>query len=190
MPHLLNTMNAGNGLAAAKDWARAVLRPVVAGLLSILTIAWAAFVIARVPVLSGLNRIAGDTLDGELALGIELHWSNVLHGTALSWRTTDYFYPVKDTLGYNESFFLHGVLLAIFRWFGADIFLGMQLVDWSFHAIGFVSVCTLAYRCLRWPLFVSVAASAVFVTANCYYPHVAIHAQFLTCYLIPLLLLL
>jgi hypothetical protein len=165
---------------------RVLVRPSLA----VLLILWTALIIMRVPVLSHFRRIAGDTLDGTLALAIEMHWSHVFNGTALSWRTTNYFFPIRDTLGYNESFFLHGVLLAIVRSCGADIFLGLQIVDWSFRAIGFASMWALARWCFDWPRLVNVLAATLFVTANCYYPNATIHAQFLTCNLLPLLILL
>ena len=155
-----------------------------------LLILWTAFVIMRVPVLSHFRMIAGDTLDGMLALAIEMHWSHVLNGTALGWQTTNYFFPIRDTLGYNDSFFLHGALLALVRSCGADIFLGLQIVDWSFRAIGFASMWALARRCFDWPSLVNVLAAALFVTANCYYPNATVHGQFLACNLLPLLMLL
>ncbi len=155
-----------------------------------LLILWTAFVIMRVPVLSHFRMIAGDTLDGMLALAIEMHWSHVFNGTALGWQTTNYFFPIRDTLGYNDSFFLHGALLALVRSCGADIFLGLQIVDWSFRAIGFASMWALARRCFDWPSLVNVLAAALFVTANCYYPNATVHGQFLACNLLPLLMLL
>ena len=151
---------------------------------------WTAFLIMRVPVMSHFRRIAGDTLDGMLALAIEMHWGHVFNGTALGWRTTNYFFPIRDTLGYNDSFFLHGTLLALVRFCGADILLGLQVVDWSFRAIGFVSMWVLARRCFDWPSLVNVLAATLFVTANCYYPNATVHAQFLACNLLPLLILL
>ena len=54
---------------------------------------WTAFLIMRVPVMSHFRRIGGDTLDGMLALAIEMHWGHVFNGTALGWRTTNYFFP-------------------------------------------------------------------------------------------------
>jgi hypothetical protein len=151
---------------------------------------WTAFLIMRVPVMSHFRRIAGDTLDGMLALAIEMHWGHVFNGTALGWRTTNYFFPIRDTLGYNDSFFLHGTLLALVRFCGADILLGLQVVNWSFRAIGFVSMWALARRCFDWPSLVNVLAATLFVTANCYYPNATVHAQFLACNLLPLLILL
>lgn len=165
---------------------RALARPFFAVLLLI----WTAFIIMRVPLLSHLRRIGGDTLDGTLALAIEMHWSHVFDGTALGWRTTNYFFPIQDTLGYNDSFFLHGILLSLVRSCGADIFLSLQIVDWSFRAIGFASMWALARRCFDWPGLVNVLAATLFVTANCYYPNATVHAQFLTCNFLPLLILL
>jgi hypothetical protein len=153
-------------------------------------ILWTAFVIIRVPLLSHFERIVGDTLDGELALAIDMHWSHVVNGTAINWRTTDYFFPVPDTLGYNEGFFLNGLLLALLRRLGADPFLALQLVDWCLRAVGFASMYSLARRYFGWPTLINIVAASLFVTANCYYPHQAIHAQFLNCYWLPLLIIL
>jgi hypothetical protein len=157
---------------------------------AVFLILWSAFIIMRIPLLSHLRRIGGDSLDSMLALAIEMHWLHVLNGTALEWRTTHYFFPIADTLGYNESFFLHGTFLALARFFGADFFLALQIVDWSFRAIGFLSMWALARRHFDWPNLVNLLAAALFVTANCYYPQATAHAQFLTCNLLPLLILL
>jgi len=166
------------------------LRTTAASLAVVTLVIWTAFVIMRVPLLSHFQKIAGDTMDGILALAIEMHWYHVFNGSAIGWRTAGYFFPIRDTLGYNDGFFLNGTLLALFRACGVDAFLGLQLVDWCFRAIGFVSMWTLARRCFRWPLLVNGLAATLFVTANCYYSHDALHAQFLACNWLPLLILL
>lgn len=166
------------------------LRTTAACLAAVALAGWTAFVIMRVPLLSHFHKVAGDALDGVLALAIQMHWYHVFNGSAIGWRTTDYFFPIRDTLGYNEGFFLNGALLALLRACGIDAFLGLQLVDWCFRAIGFISMWILARRCFRWPLLVNVLAATLFVTASCYYPHDAGHAQFLACNWLPLLILL
>ena len=163
---------------------------VVNGVVAAALTVWTAFVIVRVPVLSHFHKIAGDSLDGMLALAIEMHWFRVFNGSALGWRTTDYFFPIRDTLGYNDGFFLNGTVLALLRACGVDPFLGMQLVDWCFRAIGFASMWVLTGRCFSWPFLVNVLAATLFVTANCYYTNDAVHAQFLACNWLPLLMLL
>jgi hypothetical protein len=157
---------------------------------SLALIAWAYFVIARVPLISGLHVVNGDPLDGLLAIAIQAHWPNVLTGQAIDWRTTNFFYPVPDTLGYNDGFLLHGLLLALFRAAGANILHASLFTDWAFRIIGFVSFWTLARRNFGWPPLIEVLAATLFVTANGYYMHDAIHSQFLACNLLPLLLLL
>lgn len=166
------------------------LRSALSATCAVLLMFWTAFVIVRVPLLSHFQRIAGDTLDGELALAIEMHWSHVLNSTAINWHTTNYFFPISDTLGYNEGFFLNGIFLALLRHLGADPFVAMQLMDWCFRAIGFASMWALAQRYFGWPFLINVLAAALFVSANCYYPHQATHAQFLNCYWLPLLVIL
>jgi hypothetical protein len=175
----------GKGSLLLRQLAKSFVPPLLALLLTV----WTASIVTRVPVLSHFHQIAGDTLDGMLALAIEMHWWHVLNGTALGWRTTDYFFPIGDTLGYNESFFLHGTCLALLRSLGVDIFLGLQLVDWCFRVVGFVSMWALARRCFDWPRLINVLAATLFVTANCYYPNVAVHAQFLACNWLPLIIL-
>ena len=96
MPETL--LHAARAASAAGSRMRTVLWAPGGGLPSATAAAWTIFIVTRGPVLSGLNRIPGDTLDAELARGIELHWSNVLSGSAIDWRTTDY--PVRDTLGH------------------------------------------------------------------------------------------
>lgn len=147
-------------------------------------------VVARVPLLSHLRLIGGDPLDGMLAMGIELHWTNVLDGTAIGWRTTDYFFPIRDTLGYNEGFFLHGIFLDAVMRFGIDAFAGIVVVDWIFRLIGFVAMWILGRRYFAWPAFISALAAALFVMSNAYYENDSGHSQFLACYLLPILVAL
>ncbi len=168
---------------------RAGLRATGALAVAAITV-WTFALSLRVPLLSHLRLIGGDTLDGSLALAIQLHWSNVLRGAALAWNTTDYFYPIKDTLGYNEGFLISGVILAFWRALGADAFLGLFLVDVTYKVVGFVSLAGLARRWLHLPVVFCALAGALYISANGYYLATAVHSQFLTCFLLPLLLLL
>jgi hypothetical protein len=143
--------------------------------------------VARVPIYSHFRLVAGDPLDGMLALAIELHWPRVFQGLSLNWHDTNFFYPEKDTLGYNDAFFLHGVIMSVLRTFRIDPFLSMQIVDWCFHGIGFIAMYIFGRYTFKWPVAVCSLCAALFVTANSYYQHDAVHAQFLCCFVIPIL---
>jgi len=73
------------------------LSSIVSGAVGLIFVAWSILVVTRMPVLTGFRQIEGDSLDGLLALGIELHWSNVFSGTAIGWQTTNFFFPAQDT---------------------------------------------------------------------------------------------
>src|SRR5690348_1563008 len=68
----------------------------------------------RAELRNGFTLLLGDRHDGVIALAILEHWRNVLRG-AEPWNRMAYFWPVPDTLGYNDGFLAFGLLHAVFR---------------------------------------------------------------------------
>ncbi len=74
----------------------------------------------RGPILSGFDLGFGDRADGMIEISILEHWRNVLSGAA-TWNRTGYFHPYAGTLGYNDGYFLYGLVYSFWRLF-ADPF--------------------------------------------------------------------
>jgi len=102
----------------------------------------------RTPILSGFDLGFGDRADGMIEISILEHWRNVLSGVA-PWNATGYFYPYAGTLGYNDGYFLYGLVYSFWRLF-ADPFHADTLNILTFKTIGFVSAYLLVARTLGW----------------------------------------
>lgn len=102
----------------------------------------------RTPILSGFDLGFSDRSDGMIEISILEHWRNVLSGAA-TWNATGYFYPYTGTLGYNDGYFLYGLVYSFWRLF-ADPFHADTLNILTFKAIGFVAAYLLVARTLRW----------------------------------------
>lgn len=93
---------------------------------------------------SGFGRLTGDTGDARLVTLLHEHWLEVLRGRQ-SWRTPNFFHPVRHTLGYSDTFVLDQVLYAPLRAIGLDRYLATQWTVVLLSLIGFVGchrVCT------------------------------------------------
>lgn len=132
----------------------------------------------------GFRLVLGDVYDNTIEIAILEHWYNVLRGLA-HWPTTNYFYPYPATLGYNDGYFLYGLLYAAGRWAGADPFLAATLVNVGMKAacFGFFYLC--ARRVLRAGFWYALAGAAVLELSNNVAIH-SMHAQLLTIALVPL----
>jgi hypothetical protein len=64
-------------------------------------------------------HFTGDTEDSLIQAARLEHWFGVFRGR-YHWRDPIFFYPEKDVLGYNDSYFLYGVLYSVYRSFGLD----------------------------------------------------------------------
>ncbi|WP_235364699.1 hypothetical protein [Sphingomonas sp. ERG5] len=112
------------------------------------TYALAMLLFFRVPLLSGFDLGFGDRGDGLIEIAILEHWRNVLTGYS-HWATTGYFHPYTGTLGYNDGYFLFGLVYSFWRLF-ADPFLADTLNVFTFKTIGFFAAYHLVSRSLGW----------------------------------------
>lgn len=87
---------------------------------------------------TGFNLTTGDGYDGVIENVIATHWYWVLRG-ARFWNETGYFYPVSNTLGYNDSYFLYGIISAIFRLIIDNQFIAVELAHITIRGIGYWS---------------------------------------------------
>jgi hypothetical protein len=93
----------------------------------------------RVQINSGFNLLLGDGYDGVIEGVIVNHWAHVFTGQR-AWTQVGYFYPVNGTLGYNDSYFLYGLLSFLFKTIGFDHFLRVELAHICIRAIGFFAM--------------------------------------------------
>jgi hypothetical protein len=119
----------------------------------------------RVQLASGFNILTSDRFDGIIENSLLEHWYNVFRGKS-SWNTVGYFFPYSNTMGYNDSYFLYGVISSIFRYLGIDLFLSADLVNICLKTIGYFSFYTLCRRCIGIRPFFSVTGSVIFSLGN------------------------
>ena len=137
---------------------------------------------------NGFVLLLGDRHDAVIELSILEHWANVLRGLS-SWDRTDYFYPVPDTLGYNDGYLLFGLLYAAFRATGADRFLSGELVNAATRLIGYFATYAVGRRVLRVPGGWASFAAVLFTISNNLFIRGS-HAQLFSIGFVPVLVLL
>ena len=156
--------------------------------LGVLMVWLAAMLIAfRDPVWSGFDLGFGDRADGIIEISLLEHWRNVLTGHSV-WNAPIYFHPHSATLGYNDGYFLYGLVYSFWRmWF--DPFLSDMLNAASFKTVGFLASWWLVRRTLGWQAPVALLVAALFTIANGMTLQ-AVHAQLQTVALFPLAMIL
>ena len=152
-----------------------------------LTCAAALLLVFRRVIASGFDLGFSDRADGIIEISILEHWRNVLAG-ASTWNVTNYFYPYPATLGYNDGYFLYGLVYAFWRLF-ADPFLADTLNLATFKTIGFFAAYLLVARSLRWGRGAGLLVAFLFTNANGLMVQAG-HAQLQSIALLPVAMLL
>lgn len=116
----------------------------------------------RDSLLSGIDRLPGDQLDGRLIMLLHEHWFRVYQGSA-DWLAVGMFYPVENTLGLSDSFFLSGGVHAIFRFIGLDVYHAYFAQFLALAAIGFTGAYWLFKKRLMMGRWISLALSGLFI---------------------------
>jgi hypothetical protein len=147
----------------------------------------AMFLFFRTPVLSGFDLGFGDRADGMIEISILEHWRNVLSGAA-AWNTTAYFYPYAGTLGYNDGYFLYGLVYSFWRLF-ADPFHADTLNILTFKTVGFIGAYLLVARTLGWGRAEATLVALLWTIASNISLQ-AVHAQLQSVALLPLAMML
>jgi len=129
-------------------------------------------------LLTGFGHLTGDRLDGMIQTGILEHWFNTLRGRA-NWDTTNYFYPYRGTLAYNDGYLLYGLAYAGWRAMGVDPFLATEAVVLVLRVLGFAAAFEFARRVLRLP-FPWATLGAVLFTVNVSTYQQSAHTQILS----------
>ncbi|MBV8061527.1 MAG: hypothetical protein JO126_03205 [Alphaproteobacteria bacterium] len=101
----------------------------------------------------------GNRYDAVIEAALLEHWWNALRGLQ-HWSDAALFYPYIGTLGYNDAFFLYGLLYAPFRAMGLDPFLAMEGVNVTIKFVGYFASYALYRRLISpSPLWAVVAAT-------------------------------
>ena len=118
----------------------------------------------RAPILSGFDLGFGDRGDSIIEISLLEHWRNVLvHGS--TWNLPAYFHPYGDTLGYNDGYFLYGLVYSFWRQF-ADPFHADTLNIFTFKTIGFAGTYALVARSLGWEKPIAILVAVLFTVAS------------------------
>ncbi|KQS02387.1 hypothetical protein ASG11_13995 [Sphingomonas sp. Leaf357] len=141
----------------------------------------------RAPILSGFDLGFGDRADGMIEISILEHWRNVLSGAA-AWNTTGYFHPYTGTLGYNDGYFLYGLVYSFWRLF-ADPFHADTLNILTFKTIGFAAAYLLVARTLGWGRSGALIVALLWTIASNILLQ-AVHAQLQSVALLPVAMIL
>ncbi|MGY2733207.1 hypothetical protein [Sphingomonas sp. UYP23] len=179
---------AGEHLADSESTSRAIEpRSVHGSVAATLVFLGAMALFFRFPILSGFDLGFGARDDAIIEISILEHWRNVLSG-AEPWTTTAYFHPYTGTPGYNDGYFLYGVIYSFWRLF-ADPFQADTLNIATFKAIGFVAAYLLVSRTLRWGRPAALVVALLWTTASSISLQ-AIHAQLQSVALLPVAMML
>ncbi len=141
----------------------------------------------RKVIASGFDQGFSDRADGIIEISILEHWRNVLAG-ASTWNVTNYFHPYPATLGYNDGYFLYGLVYAAWR-LVADPFLADTLNIATFKTIGFFAAYALVARSLRWGRGAGLLVAFLFTNANGLMVQAG-HAQLQSIALLPVAMIL
>jgi hypothetical protein len=173
--------------AAKSSFLASVSRALIVTLVGLLAVAC----FFRVPILNGFSVLFGDPFDGRIETTILEHWFAVFGGHE-PWNRMAYFYPVPDSLGYNDGYFLYGVIFSLFRVLGFDPFVASELVNSCVHFAGFVYFYLFARRLAPLSPELGLLGAVIFTVANVFYVQSgqASHGQLLTISFTPLLALL
>jgi hypothetical protein len=139
----------------------------------------------RGQTLGHFGFLFGDRYDGVIETTVLEHWFNVLRGLEW-WSDTSYFYPYHGTLGYNDGYFIYGLIYSVFRAGNIDPWLSSELVNISVKAIGYFGFYLFCRDVIKIAFPWSVLGAIVFSLANNTALH-AIHAQTLTVAFAPLM---
>lgn len=119
---------------------------------------------------SGFNKLMGNDGDARLIVYVCEHWFRVFHGQA-SWRNPQFYYPLKNLLGWSDTFFLFEVFYAPLRLVGFDPFIAMQLTIILLSLVGFASFFYLVRLAFGASRAVAVVTAFAFTFSNALWIH-------------------
>jgi len=142
----------------------------------------------RYQIENQFTLLLSDRYDGVIEISILEHWYNVLRGKSL-WSQTNYFFPVHDTLAYNDGYLIYGLIYSIFRSLRIDPFLSGEAVSVVVRAVGFPAFYFACLRILKLNWKWALLGATLFTVSNNSLIR-ANHQQLLSVSFVPLLGLL
>lgn len=88
---------------------------------------------------SGFGIIFGDEFDANIEVFLTSHWFGWFFD-GRNWNEPLYFYPHANTLGYNDGYFMYGIISIPFRLIGLDVITSQEMVHVTVKLIGFISM--------------------------------------------------
>ncbi|WP_245613380.1 hypothetical protein [Sphingomonas parapaucimobilis] len=157
--------------------------------IALFMLAWALSMVIffRVPIASGFDLGFGERGDALIEMTILEHWRNVWSGVS-SWNSGFYFHPYSGTLGYNDGYFLYGIVYSLWR-LVADPFHADTLNILTFKTIGFFAAYGLVARSLRWGRGAALLVASLWTIASNIHLQ-AVHAQLQSVALLPVAMML
>lgn len=124
-----------------------------------------AMVFFRSTVFSGFDHLTGDIGDARLVALLHEHWLDVLRGHQ-SWRSPNFFHPIRGALGYSDTFLLDEVLYAPLRWLGLDRYTALQTTLILLTLVGFIGATRVLHRLIGLAWWPAVGLAVVMTFAN------------------------
>ena len=119
----------------------------------------------RYQILSRFTLLSGNRYDQVIEVSVLEHWFNVFRGVA-RWSETGYFYPIKKTLGYNDGYFLYGVIYSVFRGVRLDPYLSGECVNIVMRLVAFFGFYLAARRVLDFRPGWAILGAVLFTLSN------------------------
>ena len=113
---------------------------------------------------SGFDRLPGDQGDARATVYLVEHWYQVFRGQA-ELLSPGMFYPVKGTIGYAETMFVHALPYSVLRLAGMDMFAALAVPLVLFNLLNYVACFFLLRRVLGLHALAS-AVGAMFFAFN------------------------
>lgn len=151
-------------------------------LLALAAYAFAVSVVFRDSIASGFDLGFGDRADALIEISILEHWRAVLLGEA-TWNQPLYFHPYAGTLGYNDGYFLSGLIYTGWRSV-FDPFVSDTLTALTYKTIGYAATLWLVRGILRWSWGVAILIATLAMISNNMFLQ-SVHAQIQTLALLP-----
>ena len=131
------------------------------------TLAWllAAAFSFRISLLSGLDLLPGDELDSRLILHLHEHWFQFYSGQT-TWKDLGMFYPVANSLGFSDTFFLSGTIHSVFRLAGLDIYQAGLAQLFALSLIGFTGFYHLGRRVFGFAPGIALFLAVMFLASS------------------------
>lgn len=152
-------------------------------LLSLIAYIASMSIVFRDAIVSGFDLGFGDRADGLIEISLLEHWRSVFTRAEV-WNQPLYFHPYAGTLGYNDGYFLSGLIYSVWR-LAFDPFIADTLTAFTYKSIGYAATLWLVRGVLRWNWGAAILIASLATISNNMFVQSG-HAQVQTLALLPL----